>query len=139
MTTFRHKCEVRGCWLEHRWDSNNLGRAAMEQDGGVWPFPRGISPSDIDGFMECDGRVLFIETKGAGAPCPSGQRRALEALSRMGATVLLQECDPPADDAVTRTRVCTGGTWGPWQDSDRLQRDRLVQRWFQWAARSEAA
>lgn len=132
MTPFRHKCDARGCWLERRWDSNLLGRAAESEDGR-WPFPRGISPSDIDGFMECAGQVLFIETKDHGAPIPRGQERALEALAQLGATVLVQECSPPNTDSVVRTRLCVKGSWKEWQSMDRLQRDRLVQEWFEWA------
>lgn len=138
MTRFRHNCSARGCWLDRRWDSNALGQVAAEVDG-AWPFPRGISPSDIDGFMECAGEVLFIETKQNGAPFPRGQELALERLSRKGVQVLMQECAPPAMDAVTRTRWCIDGRWGAWKASDRLQRDRAVQEWFRWAEGRAAA
>lgn len=138
MTRFRHNCNTGdNCWLERRWDPNDLGRAAEAQDG-AWPFPRGISPTDIDGFIESNGRMLFIETKSQGAPIPVGQRRALESLSRE-ATVLVQECAPPSEDAVVRTRLCMGGKWRPWVEMDRLQRDRLVQQWFRWADDAKAA
>jgi len=138
VTEFRHKCAQRGCWLERRWDSHKLGQASAEKHG-VWPFPRGITPSDIDGFLECSGRVLVIETKGHGAPVPRGQERALESLSRLGATVLLQECDPPSEDAVTRVRFCINGYWHPWKPADRLERDHIVERWFDWVEHERAA
>jgi hypothetical protein len=133
VTRFRHNCdEGANCWLHRRWDSDHLGRAAEAEDG-TWPFPRKISPSDIDGFLECNGEVLFIETKELGAPIPVGQGRALTSLSLKGTTVLLQECDPPCRDVVVSVRLCVDGKWRPAQNMNRLQRDRLVQRWFHWA------
>jgi hypothetical protein len=139
VTRFRHNCGGgENCWLHRRWDSDQLGRAAETADG-TWPFPRRISPSDIDGFLECNGELLFIETKEKGAPIPVGQRRALTSLSRKGTTVLIQECDPPRDDAVVSVRLCVNGTWRAPAGMDRLQRDRLVQRWFQWAEKGREA
>lgn len=32
-----------------------------------------IKPTDIDGFVERNGKFLIIETKGAGVPIPKGQ------------------------------------------------------------------
>lgn len=135
MTRFRHNCRAGdNCWLNRRWDPGSLGKAA-EQEDGSWPFPRRISPTDIDGFIEFAGRMLFIETKSEDAPMPRGQERALEVLSSV-ATVLVQECAPPAEDAVIRTRLCRNGTWATWVPMGRLERDRLVQKWFAWAENS---
>lgn len=137
----QYKCMERAvCWLTVRWDSDALGRAAEAEDG-AWPFPRGISPSDIDGFIEYNGECLFIETKprNGGREMRGGQKRALTALSSKGVTVLVQECDPPAQDAVVRTCVVRGGQWFAWKDSTRLERDRLVQRWFAWVDREARA
>lgn len=133
MTVFRHKCNTRGCWLEQRWDSNLFGRAAEAVDG-AWPFPRGISPSDIDGFVECRGSVLFIETKGAGVSIPTGQDIALKSLRRLGATVLIQFCDEPATDSVVEGILLVPGYGPPRRFRlNRLERDRLAQAWFAWA------
>jgi len=134
MTAFRYNCKQSGeCWLKRRWDSAMLGSAAEEADGR-WPFPRRMSPGDLDGWMECNGRLLFLETKGLGAPIPTGQHRALTVLSQ-GNTVVVQECDPPSADAVVRWRVVRDGVWHEWQQGDRLERDRLIQRWTVWAER----
>lgn len=47
-------------------------------------FPRGITPMDLDGTVEINGRFLVFETKKPGVKLPHGQRRALEALVKLG-------------------------------------------------------
>lgn len=49
-----------------------------------------ISPMDFDGVVERHGNFLVFETKEAGAPIPSGQRRALREAYEIGCfTVIL--------------------------------------------------
>lgn len=47
------------------------------------PTPSGakISISDVDGMVEISGHIMFIEAKMMGAPMPTGQRYAYEALA----------------------------------------------------------
>lgn len=92
-------------------------------------LPRGIAAGDIDGFIESHGHVLVIETKKRDVEMDKAQRMAYEALSRLGVTVLQQECDPPNEDAVTRYRVCRAGIWTAWRPADRLERDRWIRLW----------
>ncbi len=76
-----------------------------------------IEPSDLDFFVEHRGRFLFIEGKGRTLAIESGQRRALQALSRLpGVTVLVIGGDDPnaptvmqryLDGAPQPTRACT--------------------------------
>ena len=79
---FRHNCERDGC-LQDRAPSFEWMRDC---------FPRGIMPSDLDGVVEINGHVLFIEAKGCGGSliAGSGQARLLRVLSRFpNATVWL--------------------------------------------------
>lgn len=100
----RHDCGVDGCYQERlpSWD---------------WMqgcFPRGIRPTDVDGMVEINGRVLFIEQKGCGAPLPNGQRLAMKALSEKdGVTVLFMRAT--ADVAVLDCLVFDGTPPQGWQ------------------------
>lgn len=40
-----------------------------------------IEPTDIDGFVERNGRFLFLETKEPGVAIPYGQKRTFDALT----------------------------------------------------------
>lgn len=75
---FRHDCSKKDCYYEQLpcWDDL------------IECFPRGIRPTDIDGMVEIQGNVLFLEEKRRGAGPDEGQRRALRAVSRrQGITV----------------------------------------------------
>lgn len=67
----RHKCTERGCLVD----------ALPSWDWFLDAFPRGIVPTDVDGFVEINDNLLFLEEKGAGAQSPMGQRIALKALA----------------------------------------------------------
>lgn len=86
-TALRHKCDRDGCAIEAlpSWDWMN----------GC--FPRGIRPSDLDGWVEINGHLLLIEQKRKGAFLEDAQRRGLLRLSRQpGVTVVfLRETDDP--------------------------------------------
>ncbi len=49
----------------------------------------GIRVSDIDGMVERNGHVLFIEAKPPDKTVSTGQRRAFEALTKKGFMVLI--------------------------------------------------
>lgn len=59
---------------------------------GVWDWSilRGcfgetrIEPTDVDGFVERNGRFLYLEAKQSGVAIPFGQRLTLEALQKTG-------------------------------------------------------
>ena len=67
--TLRHKCSVGGCYKER-----------YLPDWGILDgcFPRGIKPSDIDGVVEINGYMLFLEWKTPGGKVSVGQRRMFE-------------------------------------------------------------
>ena len=50
-------------------------------------FPRGIRPTDIDGFTEVNNRFLFLEAKNSNSDLTRGQRWAFERLSRVSPAI----------------------------------------------------
>jgi hypothetical protein len=112
---------------------------------GVWDFdvlegcfPRGITPTDLDGMVEVNGRFLVFETKLPGTEMPEGQERALRALVATGLfTVLFLQGKPGVTD-IEGLQV-----WR-WKDGRFEQREiwpptvsalrRLCERWAKWAA-----
>lgn len=51
--------------------------------------PTRIRVSDVDGFVERNWHVLFLEAKGMGVPVPRGQALAFNTLSRMPKVTVL--------------------------------------------------
>lgn len=138
MTVFRHNCSANGCYLQRRWDPNSLGQAYNDHTG-EWPFTYGqgrrCSPTDIDSLLERNGHLLFIESKTAGAKPNKGQEIALQTLTRHGATVLVQELNPPSEDAVVRFEVWwPGGAKKRYEPATRLERDEWVAKWWRAAS-----
>jgi len=59
-------------FLASIWDWKPLGGC----------FPRGIAPTDIDGWVEVGGYFPVLEGKGPGVPLKDGQRRSFERMQR---------------------------------------------------------
>jgi hypothetical protein len=78
---FRHDCAGEaGCYV----------RTLPSWDDLIECFPRGIRPTDVDGMVEINGHVLFLEQKQAGAHLQEGQRRAFLSLAEHdGVTVVV--------------------------------------------------
>lgn len=105
----RHVCAVRGCYLD----------ALPSWDWLLGAFPRGIVPTDIDGLVEINDHLLFLEEKGAGVVSPLGQRLALKALATRARTsvvhwrpgerteleVLMFDPDPSGWEPATRAEL----------------------------------
>lgn len=51
---------------------------------GAECFPRAITFSDIDGVVELEGHLLFLEAKRVGEVVPHGQAKMYQALARVG-------------------------------------------------------
>lgn len=69
----------------HNWDAF---RRSIWDWAGLRPcFPRGIEPTDLDGFVEINGRFLVLEGKGPGVPLKEGQRKTFERLFRLNRTI----------------------------------------------------
>ncbi len=72
--TLQHKCTRQtGCYKEK-----------FLPDWGILDgcFPRNIKPSDIDGVIEINGHVLFLEWKPKDKPLSNGQRRMFLTMTR---------------------------------------------------------
>lgn len=105
-------------------------------------FPRGISPTDIDGAFEMNGKFLAVEFKTEGTSMPRGQALFFERwLERLRANGFILICEHPQLESVAVENDITYiSAW--WWDtvacgvaklhSARANDDRLV--WFmeQW-------
>lgn len=68
----RYNCASKGCYYDQLPDWSDINNA----------FPGAIRPTDIDGMVEINGNVLFLEQKGVGCPVTTGQARAFRELSK---------------------------------------------------------
>lgn len=120
---FRHKCDVRGCYIEQLPDWTDLIAEC---------FPRRIRPTDIDGMVEINGHFLFLEEKGCGVGPDNGQRIALRRLSqRNGITVALFR---PAPIGGLEVLVFGQGEPQGWQHRTRDQFKDWLRDWCTAAA-----
>jgi hypothetical protein len=95
-------------------------------------FARGIRISDIDGAVERNGHLLFIEAKPLGKQLSTGQSIMFSQLASNGFTVLILwgECNKPVEMMI----------WIPHQanplkkrDADEAKVKEFVRKWFTWA------
>jgi hypothetical protein len=80
-------------------------------------FPRGIMPTDLDGVVEINGHVLFIEQKGRGGSIHGGQARLLRVLERFpdAAVWLIRETTKPnVLEAIYRDGDTAPSGWWPY-------------------------
>lgn len=68
---FRYNCATSGCYNDSLPDWSDVNAC----------FPGAIRPTDIDGMVEINGRVLFIEQKARGKSIERGQVLAFQRLS----------------------------------------------------------
>lgn len=111
---------------------------------GVWDWAilRGcfgetrIEPTDVDGFVERNGRFLYLEAKQSGVPIPFGQRLTIEALKKTGLFTVMVIWGPTNQPKQIQV-------WSPAGTSNPMPCDlalfrRAVAAWFQQAdARQE--
>lgn len=75
---FRWDCSMNGCYHDSLPDWEDICTTV---------FPRGIYPTDIDGMVEINGHILFIEQKGPGVAIDTGQRLAMRHLANLSPKV----------------------------------------------------
>lgn len=113
---FRHSCSGAGCYIAGLpcWDDL------------IECFPRKIRPTDVDGFVEINGRFLFLEEKQEGVGPEEGQRRALKLLANLpGVTVAFFRPGRASDFEVL---VLDGTEAQGWRPCSQAQ-------WFAWLRR----
>lgn len=99
-------CQCRGqilraeAWTLGRWDWRPV----------FGSFADNVRPMDIDFIVERNGRFLVFETKAPGVEIAQGQRRALQALSRLPQFTVAVLWGAP-DEVQTIQRV-RHGRWG---------------------------
>jgi len=129
MTGFRHKSfrydcgQSQNCYIQSlpSWDFLD----------GV--FPRGIIPTDIDGMVEVNGHLLFLEEKRAGAGPKTGQLSAFRALSRLpGVKVAMTR---PGQASEMQMLVLDGGVGSGWMD---VSRDDYVEFLRAWSTHADS-
>jgi len=85
-----------------------------------------ISVSDIDGFVERNGKILILETKAPGVKIPTGQNIAFNSFVRQGITVFLIWGYPGNPERMS--------IWPRNSTPCNLDIVRnFVKRWFYWA------
>lgn len=71
--------EIGGILVNH---INNLALFTQFHDFTGLTLPGGIRPSDIDLFLELNGKAVFAgEGKKVGSPLTTGQRRSMESIA----------------------------------------------------------
>ena len=91
----------------------------------------GITPMDLDFFVERRGQFLAIETKRPGVSIPEGQRIALEALSRIQAFTVVVAWGKTARE-IDRFEVWRGDRRASYRGSDTLL--AFCRAWYERAS-----
>jgi hypothetical protein len=128
----RHDCATDGCYMTSRapdW---------QWMDGA---FPRGIMPSDVDGMVECGGRILLLEHKGLGAKgepayLHGGQLGMIRALARIPEVTVMVMRDRPDGDL--DLLVFDGRPAGGWKRHTRDMVRHVLAAWATAAADGRA-
>lgn len=116
-TFFRHKCASAGCYIDGLpcWDEL------------IEAFPRKIRPTDVDGFVEINGRFLFLEEKSRGVGPDEGQRRALLRLASLPGVTVAFFRPGQADDL--EVLLFDGTEAQGWRPCTRSQFHAWLRRW----------
>lgn len=108
----RYRCSRDGCYHDQLPDWTDINAC----------FPGAIRPTDIDGMVEINGNVLFLEQKSTGASITTGQARAFAELSRkQGVTVLAIRPGRETECELLFYRDGKGSGWEKCYRSDLLQ------------------
>lgn len=93
----------------------------------------GIRVSDIDGVVERNGHVLFIEAKPLGKPVSAGQSRMFAQLAENGFSILViwGDTDNPSECMLIHPKQLGGKRTKMAATKDTIF--EIVRRWFVWA------
>ncbi|MFT3871097.1 MAG: hypothetical protein QM714_00390 [Nocardioides sp.] len=121
---FRWDCSMDGCYHESLPDWEDICTTV---------FPRGIYPTDVDGMVEMNGHLLFLEQKGPGVGIDTGQRLAMRHLANLSTkvTVLFMRPGKASDlEVLLYRRDVEAMGWQPWT------RPQLLDWLRHWAGRA---
>lgn len=123
----RYECNSMGCYYETLPDWSDINDT----------FPGAIRPTDIDGMVEINGHILFLEQKGIGVPIPAGQSRAFRELSKKdNVTVVVMR---PGLKFEMETLVFNEGSGSGWQPTYRADLIAWFELWADKAIGKEIA
>lgn len=115
---FRHDCSRQGC-LQATLPSWDWMRGC---------FPRGIMPTDIDGMVEINGQILFIEQKRCGVSLSGGQSAAFKSLAK-NPNVTVWFIRPTIDPQVFECLVKDGSSSTGWRRQNLAQMRAFLNAW----------
>ena len=100
-------------------------------------FPRGVVPTDIDGFVELSGKFLVMEFKAESAVkadrMATGQRRAFQALQSTGLfTIFVIGLNKSFEPSHIRIMSSVEGKASCLKKCDKASLRQLCFRWAQW-------
>lgn len=122
--TLRHDCRQRGCFVRLQMPDWRFLKGA---------FPRGIEPSDLDGFVEVHGRFLTLEWKGLGADLTDGQRFAFRRRTLNQTDCVFVLYGNAERTACSEMRVIFRGKVGPREPADNARVFDRCEKWAAWA------
>lgn len=119
---------------------HDCGKCCYVQALPLWDdiiecFPRKIRPTDIDGMVEINGKVLILEEKSAGKSLEEGQRRALKALWKTNGVTLIVFRPVANSDAYIEAMILANDL--PKQGYQKVARAWLLDWIREWAEAAE--
>ena len=90
-----------------------------------------IEPTDIDGFVERNGKFLILETKDNGVEIKQGQQLTFNALVKTGLFTIIVIWGNPGNPK--RIRVITSKADRNFKNSSLEQLRDIVSQWFNYA------
>ena len=118
------RCQCKGHILSA--ESWKLGRWDWRPVYGS--FSDRVRPMDIDFLVERNGKFLLFETKAPGVPIEAGQRRALEAISRIPQFTVAAIWGEP-DEAAAISHL-SRGQWSPQESVNNSALWDFCARWW---------
>ena len=118
----RWRCAEHGCY-------NEKLRPKIEIFAGC--LPGKIAFTDIDGAVEINGFVLFLEFK-SGMPTElgTGQRIFFENLTRLSRRIIVVLVAGDAESMeISHIRVARHGAFGPWEQADIDELKLRIRGW----------
>ena len=96
-----------------------------------------IKPTDIDGFVERNGRFLIFETKKPNADIPMGQQITFDRLIELGVVTVVIIWG--LKNKPERIRLLTSRILIDYPNADMETLQHITRKWFEWADKQTPA